>query len=169
MIILQFILISILVFLGTTFLGYIVHWAIHQKWSGLFYRAHCNHHELQYPAFPAYKFLSDTYRDAGKDNTVYYFILLFLPILSIFPLLSFFGYLPIWMSISIILEMLLIGQLHNYLHDQIHLSKPKLDIKYINKLRYIHYIHHESHHYNHIYNFGIFYFIWDKLFKTYQS
>lgn len=148
-------------FLITTFLGYWVHWALHQKWSGSFYEAHMNHHLKQYPALDFY---SDTYRSAGKDNTVFLFLIIFSPILIGLGLFSFF-FSPL-IGLSVLISLLFFGIIHNYYHDQFHIKKSiwrKFSL-FIRLERL-----HMLHHINMNYNYGIIYFIWDKVFNTFNT
>jgi sterol desaturase/sphingolipid hydroxylase (fatty acid hydroxylase superfamily) len=146
-----------------TFLGYIFHRMFHQPWSGKFYDAHMTHHTKLYPASD---YTSDEYREPGKDNTVWLFLLAFSPLGIIVLSLMLFSVIPIAMGIGIILEMILIGFVNNNMHDGFHLRKSFWDrFKFFSHLRKLHY----EHHVDMSKNYGIFYFMWDKLFGTFKN
>jgi sterol desaturase/sphingolipid hydroxylase (fatty acid hydroxylase superfamily) len=155
---------AILSFLGTSLFGYFIHWAFHQRWSGFFYRAHLNHHSVQYPPND---FFSDTYRQSGQYNATYYFIALFSPIILGFVGMMIVGWLSIWQGISILGTMSVVGLLNAYIHDEgIHLRKSIWHyLPGFQKLVRLHIIHHKSVQKN----LGMFFFGWDKLFKTYRD
>lgn len=160
-------IITLLIILGsavfTTFIGYWAHKAFHQEWSGMFYKAHMNHHTIQYPPED---FTSDTYRSAGKDNTLWYFVLAFLPIMAMVVASHFFLGVSVWTCACILASMIGTGLLHDYMHDAFHLNKTVW--KYLpgfERLRELHKIHHIDQSKN----FGIFNFSLDKLFKTYKD
>lgn len=151
----------IVIFVALTFLGYAFHWMFHQKWSKRFYRAHMNHHLKQYPVS---NFYSDKYRDAGKDNTVVLFGLIFSPLVFLALILTVFGYINLFLGIAILLEMAVIGFLNNSLHDSFHLKKTFWHrFSFFDKLVKLHY----NHHIKMKTNFGIFSFVWDRLFGTF--
>lgn len=144
-------------------LGYLAHLALHQSWTGKLNKMHMKHHEELYPH---HDYLSVRYRSAGSSNSVYIFV----PILSIivFALLFIFYLLGlnVWFIALIILESIIIGWIHNYLHDVFHISPTYLEkFKFFQKWRYLHYIHHIDM----TKNYGIFSFVWDYIFRTYQE
>lgn len=55
----------LIAFLATTLFGHVVHWALHQKWTGSVNQSHMTHHLKLYPPSD---YLSDSYRHAGKDD-----------------------------------------------------------------------------------------------------
>lgn len=146
-----------------TFIGYWIHRAIHQPWARWFYVAHLDHHTKQYPEN---SFWSEKYRDAGKNNTVYLFVIICLPlILGIFAMMVY-GVIS-WLLGSAFLSALVFwGLVHNYFHDQFHLFN-KHWIKYNNflKLEVLHFRHHQDMGKN----YGIVSFFWDKLFNTFSE
>lgn len=146
-----------------TFLGYGFHWMFHQPWSGRFFKAHMNHHTKQYPPSDFY---SDEYRDPGKDNTVWLFALVFSPIVLTMIALTVTGTVSLFMGLAILAEMGIIGWLNNSLHDSFHLRNSFWDkFPFFEKLRKLHF----EHHVDMSKNFGIFSFIWDKIFGTYHG
>jgi len=148
----------------TTFLGWAIHWMLHQHWSWVFHDAHMNHHQIQYP--PTNFLSQDKYRDAGKDNTAYFFIGAFVPVIAGIVCLIVFHWISILVGLSMLLTMSGWGLLYNYLHDQFHIANSWCHrIPYFTKLRALHFIHHLDMNLN----FGIVLFQWDKLFKTFEN
>lgn len=151
----------ILVFVLVSFFGYAVHWSLHQNWAGRWNLAHMTHHEVLYPPSDYY---SETYRHAGKDNTFITFAIASLPLLAFPWVLYGLGVIGLPLTIIIALEMLLIGFLHDYLHMVFHLPSHWLNrFKAVQKWNKSHYVHHQ----NMQKNFGIFFFMWDRLFGTF--
>jgi sterol desaturase/sphingolipid hydroxylase (fatty acid hydroxylase superfamily) len=151
----------------TLLFGYLVHKNLHNPLLGPFYRAHQYHHEVNYPAD---HFYSTTYLSSGKFSTVYLFLaagipLLFLPVLGW--LLGFFSFT---LMVVLLAEIGSIGLANNYLHDWFHIknhiahSIPYFGLLF-SKWTQLHIIHHKDQSKN----FGIFSFMFDKLFKTYQE
>lgn len=157
----------LLIILGTlfffTFLGYVIHWSFHQKWSGKFYKSHLNHHTKQYPAS---NFYSDVYRDAGKDNSVYLFMIVFSPLIITMLLLTITNTIPYLLGSIILAEMAVVGFLNNEMHDSFHIKGTMWEkLPFFKRLTDLHYIHHVDMSRN----FGIFSFVWDKVFGTYEE
>lgn len=145
-----------------TFLGYIFHRMFHQPWSGRFYEAHMTHHLKLYPPTDYY---SDTYRKPGRDNTVWLFAAVFSPLGVLVIGLMFWHVISILMGIGIIAEMSLIGFVNNSMHDGFHLNRSFWDrFGFYARLRKLHF----EHHVDMGKNYGIFSFVWDKLFGTYK-
>jgi sterol desaturase/sphingolipid hydroxylase (fatty acid hydroxylase superfamily) len=160
-------IISLLVFVVITFFGYCVHKSLHQPWMKQFYESHMVHHLKMYPITD---YMSDVYRHAGKHSTTYFFALVSIPILTLPLLLFLFGFISLFTMIFIITEMMVLGWLHNYIHDAFHINNHILNkIPVINKLFFklnrLHFIHHKDM----TKNFGIFAMFWDKLFKSYSE
>jgi sterol desaturase/sphingolipid hydroxylase (fatty acid hydroxylase superfamily) len=155
------VLVLLLVFILMTFLGYAFHWMFHQKWSGPFWKAHMVHHLFRYP--PS-SFLSAKYRDAGKDNTTWLFALVFAPLIIAVIVLTVFHIISLFIGISILIEMSLIGALNNSLHDSFHLTNSFWHrFWFFDRLVKL----HLNHHIRMGSNFGIFSFSWDRIFRTY--
>lgn len=153
----------ILVFILVSFFGYVVHWLLHQSFMGRWNKAHMTHHEVLYPPCD---YFSETYRHAGKDNTFIPFAIASLPLLGLPWVLLGFGVISFPLTIIIVLEMLLIGFLHDYLHETFHVPSHWLNrfktVKKWNKRHYQHHVRMET-------NFGIFFFVWDRLFGTFNK
>lgn len=157
----------IISYMVTSIFGYIVHWGLHQTWSGYFNRAHMIHHLKMYPPND---YLSDTYRSAGKDSTPKFFVLAALPIILAPLVFGILGILSWHLVIIIIIVEGLQGFLHDYLHDSFHirnhfLTKIPIINKFFNKWAKLHYLHHVDMGTN----FGIFTFHWDKIFQTFRE
>lgn len=154
----------IISFLVTTIFGYFTHHALHQPWTGRFHRSHLVHHLLLYPKED---FTSNEYRNPGKDSSVIFFALMSVPLLLSVILLYLFGILSFKLTIITLCVMLFLGWLHDYLHDSFHINNH-LASKIINKRLYKNWVDiHYNHHINMQSNLGIFWFGWDKLFKTF--
>lgn len=157
--------ISILVATGfsTTFLGYWIHFAFHQPWSLWFYRAHMNHHQIQYPSIDFY---SDRYRSAGKDNTTTLFLIAAIPVVLFLLLSILFGLISISTLLLVAGGTCFWGFLHDHFHDHFHIAtSPWSKLPLFRNWRKLHYVHHL----NMSLNYGIIFFYWDKLFKTYDA
>lgn len=158
-----FILTSITAFLVTTLFGQVIHWSLHQPWSGRFNKSHMTHHLVLYPV-SSYK--SERYRDPGKDSTVKTFGLVALPLLAAPILLFLFGKLSLFLTLWSLAEMLILGWLHDSIHDSFHLHKSFWSrlpgYKAWAKKHYLHHVNMQK-------NFGIFTFFWDRLFGTLKT
>ena len=159
--------ITIITFIITSFLGWCVHYCMHQTWSLKFHTAHMNHHLTQYPPTD---FLSDEYKSAGADSATIWFVIAFSPVFLMLAALMYYKILPVDMGIMILVAMSLTGTLFNYLHSQFHIKNtiwnriPLISIlfKYLQDLHYIHHVDMTK-------NLGIIFFWWDKLFKTFHK
>jgi len=154
-------------FIVTNLFGFVVHWALHKKETKMFNQSHMAHHEKLYPPED---FFSDVYREAGVDATPKFFIILALPMLLSVVLLWLVGVISLVICIIVILEMISIGLIDNYLHDAFHirnhwLCKVPIFNKWYNKLVKYHYLHHCDMNTN----YGIFNFMWDKIFKRFWN
>lgn len=147
----------------TGMLGYWVHMSFHHSWSGPFFKAHQSHHFIQYPPGDL---VSEVYRDAGKDNTLYLFALVFIPVIgAVIASIFLFG-VSILSAIVIIVSMIGTGLLNDRLHDSFHLFKsPWQILPFYKNWQRLHFIHH----YDISKNYGIYSFTYDKLFKTFSD
>lgn len=145
--------------------GYVVHRAIHQKWTGAINKSHMAHHLKLYPPTD---YLSDIYRDAGKDDTFKIFAVAAVPVVATPIVLGVTGFLPLSLVITALVVMGLMGFLHSYIHDSFHIRNHFLNrvpvvkdlFKRWNALHYLHHVDMQK-------NFGIFAFHWDRVFKTF--
>lgn len=146
--------------------GYFVHKALHQPWTGKFNTSHMAHHVKLYPSGD---FLSEEYRDAGKDDTFWTFAIVSLPIIFT-PIILFLLGLSLHLTIISVIEMLLIGWLNNFIHSCMHIRDHWLSRLPIIKFFFVRWRRlHELHHDDMQKNFGIFSFNWDRIFKTYWN
>lgn len=153
----------ILVFIATTLFGHVAHWSLHQSWLGRFNLSHMTHHLKLYPPSD---FMSDSYRDPGKDNTVYIFAMAGLPLLMTPIILWFFGIISLITMVFALAEMLLIGLMHDRIHDSFHIDQHFFNhLPLYKKWWELHY----QHHVDMGTNYGIFTYFWDKVFKTYKE
>jgi len=160
------ILLTVLVaFFVSSLFGYVVHRSLHQPWTGRLNQKHMTHHLTLYPPTD---YLSDVYRQAGADNTVFIFGFLAIPVVILPIVLGILGLISITLVITAIVVMALMSFLHSYLHDAFHIRNHFLtrlpiigDIfaRWVN----LHYLHHVDMKTN----YGIFLFHWDKVFKTF--
>ena len=153
-------------YFAVTLAGYLIHWSLHQKWTGQFHKSHMTHHLELYPPDD---FTSTTYRHAGKDSTPKFFVILASPFIILPILLTVFGVLP-WHLLLIILFMEgLMGFFHDYIHDGFHvnghwMARVPVFRVIFRKWVVLHYIHHVDMEKN----YGIFLFHWDKIFRTFR-
>lgn len=152
-------------YLITSFFGYVVHWSLHQSWTGFLNKAHMTHHLKMYPPED---YLSDTYRHAGKDSTPKFFIIAALPVILAPIILGVLGVLSISTVIIILLTQAVMGFLHDYIHDALHIKNHLLTripvVKVIfDKWVRLHYLHHVDMEKN----YGIFVFHWDHVFRSF--
>lgn len=160
------ILITVMItfFVGSLF-GYVVHRSLHQEWTGRFNQAHMTHHLKLYPPTD---YLSDKYRSAGKDNTVWIFAVVAVPFFALPIILGVMHLLPLTLVIVSLSVMSLMSFLHSYLHDAFHIRDhwlyrvPLLGKVFLRWVR-LHWLHHVDMNTN----YGIFLFHWDHVFHTY--
>lgn len=149
---------------AVTLFGYVVHWSLHQDWAGKFNKSHMTHHTL----YPPEDYTSEKYRHAGKDTTVITFAIAAIPMVAAPILLGFFGFLSWPLVVTVVVVELGMGWLHDYIHNSFHIQNHWLSrIPFVKdifaKWGKLHY----NHHVDMGKNYGIFFFKWDKLFKTY--
>lgn len=154
----------VIAFLATTLFGHVIHWSLHQKWTGRFNRSHMTHHLKLYPHTDFY---SEKYREAGRDSTVLIFGVAALPLLIVPPLLGLFGILSWPLVITALVTELTLGFLHDYIHDAFHIEKHWMARAPVVRDIFglwvsLHYLHHVDMSKN----YGIFVFHWDRIFRT---
>jgi len=159
------ILTALLSFFVSSLFGYVVHRSLHQTWTGKLNQKHMTHHMILYPPTD---YLSDKYRDAGVDNTVYIFGAAAIPLVAIPIVMGVMGLISLSLVITALVVMGVMGFLHSYLHDSFHIKNHWLlsvpVIGYIfSKWVKLHYLHHVDMQKN----FGIFLFHWDHVFRTF--
>lgn len=153
----------LITYLITTIFGYVVHRSLHREWTGRFNRAHMTHHMKLYPPSDFY---SEKYRDPGADNTVKIFAMAAVPLVVLPILLGILGILPLGITLLVIIEMLVVGWLHDYLHDAFHITNhPLRKFSLFQSWTYLHYLHHVDMNTN----YGIFSFLIDKIVGTFKN
>ena len=158
---------AILSFLITTLFGHVVHWSLHQTWTGAIHRSHMAHHLRLYPPSD---FFSEAYRSAGKDSSPKFFIISGLPIILAPVVLWFFGFLSLPVMITILVVEGLVGWSHDYFHDAFHIKDHWLYRVYAIRRLFTRWVAlHYLHHVNMQANFGIVSFLWDRIFGTYTN
>lgn len=144
-----------------SFFGHVIHWLLHQRWTQIFHRAHMEHHLELYP--PG-KMTSDTYKAARWYHRG---PLLFTPplilILGAAGGLLWWAHAPLWCLGVFGVSIIGYGLLNDYFHDSFHVRRhPWNRYKWYKQLRILHFVHHHQMDRN----FGIFNFIWDRIFGT---
>lgn len=118
--------------------------------------------------YPPSDYVSDKYRNAGKDNTLFIFGAAAIPVVALPIILGIFHILSLALVITSLTIMVIMSLLHSYLHDAFHIKNHWLfSIPVIGKLfaRWVHI--HWLHHVDMNTNYGIFLFHWDHLLGTY--
>jgi sterol desaturase/sphingolipid hydroxylase (fatty acid hydroxylase superfamily) len=161
-------MLALFVLLGSlviaSFFGHVIHWALHQRWSGAFNRAHMEHHQELYP--PG-RLTSIEYRAAKWQHRG---ALLFTPplliILATFGGLLWWAGAPPW-AVWVLGGCLVgFGLLNDYVHDAFHVRRHWLQrFKHYRAVRILHFVHHHDMGCN----YGIFWLGWDKVFGTLKS
>jgi sterol desaturase/sphingolipid hydroxylase (fatty acid hydroxylase superfamily) len=155
------VLVAIVSLIVSNFLGYWIHRALHQKWSGPFYRAHMQHHlEL----YPPRSLASDKYREAHWYNRGFsLFTLPFLFIVLVATCIAHMLQVPLWVVLVTSIVFVGFGFLNDWIHDSFHLHKHTLQkFKYYRRMRIAHFIHHVDMSKN----YGIVSIEWDYVFRT---
>jgi sterol desaturase/sphingolipid hydroxylase (fatty acid hydroxylase superfamily) len=156
---------ALVAFFASSLFGHVVHWSLHQQWTGRLNQKHMTHHLTLYPPSD---YQSEVYRSAGQDNTVITFTVAAIPLVLIPIVMGILGILPISLVITALIIMGVMGFLHGYLHDSFHIVNHfltripgvKVIFGYWTRLHYLHHVDMQK-------NFGIFLFHWDRVFKTF--
>ena len=156
---------ALITFLVASLFGYVVHKSLHQSWTGILHEKHMTHHLKMYPPED---YLSDKYRSAGADNTLFIFGIAAIPLVAIPIILGIFHILPWSLMITSLLVMGVMSFLHSYLHDSFHIRNHWLYHVPVVKhwfswWVYLHWLHHQ----NMETNYGIFLFFLDRWLGTY--
>ncbi|MBL8324216.1 MAG: sterol desaturase family protein [Rubrivivax sp.] len=152
-----------LAYLSGGLLGYVIHWVLHQRWSGKLYRLHLTHHEVKYPSRD---FLSvGEYRDAGSGNITPYFVALAtIVLLPAFFALRQIG-VPAWTIAVVAVEITLMAVVNDRIHDALHIKGHFLErLGFFRRCR----IAHRVHHTNVKSNLSMTTFEWDRVFGTFS-
>ena len=154
---------SVVACVGVSAFGYVAHRALHEGWTWMLHDKHMVHHIQLYPADD---FFSKEYRSAGKDASTKVFLIAGIPLLLAPVLAGILGIVSFSTGFILIAEMLAVGYLHDYLHDAFHITDHWLNrFAPFRRLVSLHQVHHKEMQKN----FGIFTYVWDKLFKTFQD
>lgn len=144
-----------------TLIGHVVHWLLHKRWSGPFYRGHMEHHLEHYPpsALVSKAYLVPKWHRSGPVL----FTPAFLIIVAAAGGLTYLLELPIVPMVTFCVTIMLFGLLNDAIHDAFHVEKSIMHfLPGFAKMRSRHFLHHN----NMRKNFGIIVFTWDKLFGT---
>ena len=135
--------------------GYVIHFCLHHPWLGPFHRSHMAHHTV----YPENDFLSDKYREVGKDSTVWPFLAVGLILAGIGAWLT-----PWWLWVPLAIDAALVGYLSDKVHEYTHVPS------WLEKLKVFHYLRakHVIHHVDPKTNYGILGFTFDKIFGTFR-
>lgn len=151
-------LVLIVGFFAFEAVGYGVHRFLHHHWAGRLNRAHLNHHQQQYPPE---RFLSDRYRSAGADSTLYPFAVGGLALAVVL-----FSCLPWAYALALTLELAAVGAANNYVHDATHVRGHWLArFRFFRRWRNLHRVHHADM----TRNYGIVTFFTDRALRTHQE
>lgn len=158
-----FLLLFIFSCVFTLFWGYWSHKIMHSNIIPFISYAHNDHHYEQYPIRDL---ISLKYRDSGRNNSTYYFILLFSPYIAIMLLLCFFSTTGFLMGVSLFIGMVITGLLNDKIHEAFHLHDSIWhSFPGFRRLQMLHFMHH----YRTNSNMGIFFMGFDRLFGTFQD
>ncbi len=120
------------------------------------------HHTL----YSSSDYLSKKYRKAGKRNSSVIFIPIIGSVLLLLLGILYFVGIPLWILLVVIIESLIIGYMHDKVHELSHVEGNMFEkFKIFQTWRKIHYEHHNDMSKN----YGIFWFFWDKLFKSFKD
>ncbi len=143
------------------FFGYWIHRALHQPWTGPFYRAHMQHHLELYP--PG-NLTSETYRKAHWYNRgPFLFTPPFIAIVGALALAAWLAGVSLWNVAIPAVVFIGFGYLNDRAHDSFHLRRHWLQrVPFYRRIRRVHFLHHADM----TKNFGIVSFEWDHAFGT---
>lgn len=147
-----------------TLIGHVVHWMLHKRWSGPFFRGHMEHHLDHYPpgalVSPAYK-VPKWHRSGPVLFTP-----AFLIIVAAAGGLTYLLSLPLALMVTFGVTVLLFGLLNDAVHDSFHVEKSVFHkLPGFASMRASHFLHHH----NMRKNFGIIVFAWDRVFGTFRE
>lgn len=164
---LSILLSAIITYVVAITFGYFVHKFLHQEWAGRFHKMHMTHHMIKYPPED---FISDVYRGAEGDNTLYFFAVAAIPVVALPIILCLAHVITLVSMITSLTIMVVMSFLNSYLHDSFHIRNHWLyripfTKKWFTHLVYLHWLHHVDMQTN----FGIFVFHWDKVLGTFWN
>lgn len=148
----------------TSFFGYLVHRLLHVTWAGPLYRAHMNHHLIEYPP---YRLVTSSYRRTKWYNSGTF---LFTPplvclLVLIGGLLTWAG-VALWVTAVFAVIMISFAVSNDVIHDSFHIENCRLQrFGWWRRKQAQHFIHHR----NMKRNYGIISFEFDRSFKTFKD
>lgn len=148
-----------------TFFGHIIHWSLHQRWTGPAHRGHMEHHLELYPPT---SLVSNSYKAAKWHHRgPVLFTPAFLVILGATWGLTSALSVPLWVTVTFGVTMLVFGLFNDFVHDSFHVENHILQrvVPDYDRMRERHFIHHC----NMRRNFGIVSFVWDIVFGTFKE
>lgn len=159
-----FLLVLALSLATASFFGHVVHWLLHQRWSGPAFRAHMEHHWALYPPSDL---VSDTYRSPRwYNNGTFLFTPPFVVILGAVCGLALWLGAPLWSLVTFGVVMLAFSLGNDAVHNTYHTrSRWLMRFGWYGRLRVLHYVHHH----NMGKNLGIANFAWDRVFRTFSA
>ncbi len=156
--------VGVATYMLTTLLGYVIHWALHQRWTGYLNKSHMAHHIRMYPPGDL---VSNTYRSAGRHSTVYTFLLAFSPLLLLPFVLWLVGAWALATALVCVGAIAVVGLLNDFVHDSYHVRRHwlgRVTPSFYARLQHLHFVHHRDMRRN----FGIYSFAWDRVFRTFR-
>lgn len=144
--------VALALFVGSLF-GHVVHWSLHQRWTGPAHRGHMEHHlEL----YPPWDLTSATYLRAKWYHSGTF---LFAPVLVV-TLMAARSFCASW---TFCFALTAFALLNDWTHDRFHVPTPWLEWSaYYRRMRKAHFAHHR----NMRRNYGIVSLAWDRVFGT---
>jgi sterol desaturase/sphingolipid hydroxylase (fatty acid hydroxylase superfamily) len=140
--------------------GYAVHKALHHPALGKIHRTHDVHHKVLYP--PDDYLNTGKYREVPDDAQPYkYYAPPAIALLTVV-----FLTLPLYIAISLSVELVLIALANDWLHQKLHIKGFWLErYTWFHHLRELHW----HHHVDDSKNMGIFSWFTDKILGTYEE
>ena len=160
----SFILVLLVSVLLASVFGHGIHWMLHQRWAGPAYRGHMEHHLELYP--PS-SLTSKAYKPAkwyhrGPVLFTPGFVIILAATWGLTSVLT----MPLWVTVTFGVVMLVYGFGNDWIHDSFHITDHWLNrYAWYGRLRELHYIHHR----NMRRNFGIANFTWDRVLGTFRE
>lgn len=148
---------------ASSLIGQLVHWALHQPWTGRAYKGHMQHHAL----YPPNDLTSLKYRKADWLNSgPFLFTPPFLFIVLVAGAIALLAGTSLWTVAWLAGGLLAFGLVNDYVHDSFHLEKC-----WMRRFAWYHRLqrHHFVHHRNAKRNLGIVTLAWDRLFGTFTD
>lgn len=147
----------------SSFLGHLVHWVLHQRWSGWANHGHMQHHAL----YPPVDLRSRSYRRVNWFNSgPFLFTPAFLAVTLLLGAVALYFHVSFLYVVIAAVALALFGIFNDIVHDSFHIKDNWFDrFSAYRKLRDLHFVHHR----NMKQNFGIVTFVWDKAFGTFRS